>query len=59
MKFINSGGLIVLATIVYGSNNENEREDIWEDLIGISRTVNGDRWILLDNFNEIGTRQLQ
>ena len=39
-------------TIVYASSNQAKREDLWNNLHGISRTMDKP-WLVADDFNEI------
>lgn len=48
----NKGGLKLHATFVYASTNYKEREKLWEEIINISRMIQGP-WIILGDFNQV------
>lgn len=53
MNFKNSGGLEMLVTFVYASNEETERREVWEDLVHTSRVVGKKKWLITRDFIEL------
>lgn len=43
----------ILENYVYGSNDLNDRKELWNDLRYLARMVNGPKWIILGDFIEV------
>lgn len=44
--------MVILMKVVYGSNDEKNRKELWGEMKEISMLVGSMRWIVLDDFDE-------
>lgn len=50
---INSGGLLINISVVYGDNFESRRSLLWRELISISDLMSDTHWTVLGDFNSV------
>lgn len=50
--FCDLGGLELHVIVVYGKRTKDGREEMWEEILTIRRSIEGGLWVILDDFND-------